>query len=355
MSIALQFPAFPIVMETYRACLQDVFDMPALREVLRAAVLGEVRVHDVETATASPFARSLVFAYVAAYLYEGDSPAAERRAQALSLDLSLLRELLGEADLRDLLDADLVDEVEDQLQRRVPLRRARNADELHDLLRHVGDLSLEELGERSEGDPAEWLEVLRTSRRAFPARVAGREVWLAVEDVGLYRDALGTAPPQGVPAAYLTSEERPVEMLLLRWARTHGPFTAGGVARRFGMVPAQVRLLLQGLLRNEAPAASTHRPARYHVLGRTNSAAIRAPCVLVSRMSGAWWWRGILFQQPLKCIASSASCQTRVGVIVCAPDYRPSASRACSTLPSSCSSLAYSSSSPRCSARRASS
>jgi len=255
MSIALQFPAFPMVMETYRACLQDVFDMPALREVLGAAVSGEVRVHDVETATASPFARSLVFAYVAAYLYEGDSPAAERRAQALSLDLSLLRELLGEADLRDLLDADLVDEVEDQLQRRAPLRRARNADELHDLLRHVGDLSLEELGERSEGDPAEWLEVLRTSRRAFPARVAGREVWLAVEDVALYRDALGTAPPQGVPAAYLAPEEKPVDMLLLRWARTHGPFTAGEVARRFGMVPAQVRLLLQGLLRNEAPAA----------------------------------------------------------------------------------------------------
>ena len=251
MSIALRYPAFPIVMETYRACLQDVFDMPALREVLNAAVSGEVRVHDVETATASPFARSLVFAYVAAYLYEGDSPAAERRAQALSLDLSLLRELLGEVDLRDLLDADLVDEVEAQLQRRAPLRRARNADELHDVLRHVGDLSLEELGERSESDPAEWLEVLRTSRRAFPVRVAGREVWLAVEDVALYRDALGTAPPQGVPAAYLASEEKPVEMLLLRWARTHGPFTAGEVARRFGMVPAQVRLLLQGLLRND--------------------------------------------------------------------------------------------------------
>jgi PAS domain S-box-containing protein len=150
MSVALQFPAFPIVMETYRACLQDTFDMPALREVLRAAVSGEVRIHEVETATASPFARSLVFAYVAAYLYEGDSPAAERRAQALSLDLSLLRELLGEADLREFLDARLVDEVEDQLQRRTPLRRARNADELHDLLRQVGDLSLDELRERSD-------------------------------------------------------------------------------------------------------------------------------------------------------------------------------------------------------------
>jgi ATP-dependent helicase Lhr and Lhr-like helicase len=260
MSIALQFPAFPIVMETFRACLQDVFDVPALREVLRAATAGELRIHDVETTTASPFARSLVFAYVAAYLYEGDSPAAERRAQALSLDLSLLRELLGEADLRDFLDADLVDEVEDQLQRRAPPRRARNADELHDLLRHVGDLSLDELRERSDGDPEEWLQALRTSRRAFPARVAGREVWLAVEDVALYRDALGTAPPQGVPAAYLAPEEQPVEMLLLRWARTHGPFTAGDVAARFGMVPAQVRLLLEASAQEQRLLRGEFRP-----------------------------------------------------------------------------------------------
>jgi ATP-dependent helicase Lhr and Lhr-like helicase len=260
MSIALQFPAFPMVIETYRSCLQDIFDVPALREVLRAAAAGEVRIHEVETATASPFARSLVFAYVAAYLYEGDSPAAERRAQALSLDLSLLRELLGEADLREFLDAELVEEVEDQLQRRAPPRRAHNADELHDVLRHVGDLSLEELQERSDGEPAEWVEELRVSRRAFRARVAGREVWLAVEDVALYRDALGTAPPQGVPAAYLAPEEKPVEMLLLRWARTHGPFTAAAVAARFGMVPAQVRLLLEASAQEQRLLRGEFRP-----------------------------------------------------------------------------------------------
>lgn len=263
MSVALQFPAFPIVMETYRACLQDIFDVPALREVLRAAVAGEVRIHDVETATASPFARSLVFAYVAAYLYEGDSPAAERRAQALSLDLSLLRELLGEADLREFLDAGIVDEVEDHLQRRAPPRRARTADELHDVLRHVGDLSLDELRERSEGDPSDWLETLRASRRAFPARVAGRDAWLAVEDVALYRDALGTAPPQGVPAAYLAPEEEPVEMLLLRWARTHGPFTTAAVAERFGMVPAQVRLLLEASAQRQRLLRGEFRPGEH--------------------------------------------------------------------------------------------
>jgi len=260
MSVALQFPAFPIVMETYRGCLQDIFDVPALREVLRAAIAREVRIHEVETAAASPFARSLVFAYIAAFLYEGDSPAAERRAQALSLDLSLLRELLGEADLREFLDARIVDEVEDHLQRCAPLRRARNADELHDVLRQVGDLSLDELRERSDGEPLEWLQALVASRRAFLARVAGREVWLAVEDVALCRDALGTAPPPGVPAAYLATEEKPVEMLLLRWARTHGPFTANAVAERFGMVPAQVRLLLEASAQEHRLLRGEFRP-----------------------------------------------------------------------------------------------
>src|SRR5690606_7074881 len=134
MSIALQYPSFPIVVETFRAVLQDVFDVAALQDVLRGIEARTIRVHEVETATASPFARSLVFAYVAAYLYEGDSPAAERRAQALSLDMKLLRELLGEADLRELLDADVIAEVEELLQRRADRRRARHGDEAHDLL-----------------------------------------------------------------------------------------------------------------------------------------------------------------------------------------------------------------------------
>ena len=263
MSIALQYPSFPIIIETYRACLQDIFDVPALREVLRAAERREVRIHEVETASASPFARSLVFAYVSAYLYEGDSPAAERRAPALSLDLSLLRELLGEADLRELLDARVVAEVADQLQRRAASRHARNPDELHDVLRHVGDLSLEELRERSVADPAPWLEQLRTERRAFPGRVGGREAWLAVEDVALYRDALGTAPPAGVSAAYLKPEENPVAMLLLRWARTHGPFTAAEVAARYGMVPAQVRLLLEASAREQRLLRGEFRPGEH--------------------------------------------------------------------------------------------
>ena len=245
MQIAMQFPSFPIVLETYRSCLQDVLDLPALREVLNSIENRAVRVHEVETASASPFARSLVFAYVAAYLYEGDSPAAERRAQALSLDLKLLRELLGETDLRDLLDAQVIGEVEDHLQRRATGRRARDADELHDVLRALGHLSLEELRERAEDEVEPWLESLRDSRRAFPVVVAGHDAWLAVEDIALYRDALGTPIPPGIPAAFLNAVEQPVEGLLQRYARTHGPFTTIDVAQRFGLVQSQVQLLLE--------------------------------------------------------------------------------------------------------------
>ena len=262
MAVALQFPGFPMVMETYRSCLQDVFDVPALHAVLSAVAAREVRIHEVATAAASPFARSLVFAYVAAYLYEGDSPAAERRAQALSLDLKLLRELLGETDLRELLDAQIITEVERTLQRCAPGRRARHADELHDLLRHLGDLTLAEVRERAEQDPAPWLEHLQNERRAFPVRVAGRAAWLAVEDVALYRDALGTVPPAGVPAAYLGAEAEPVEMLLLRYARTHGPFTTAELAARYALVPEQARLLLERLAAQQRLLHGEFRPDR---------------------------------------------------------------------------------------------
>jgi ATP-dependent Lhr-like helicase len=164
MEIALQYPSFPVVMETYRACLQDIFDVPALGEVLRQIERREIRVHEAETASASPFARSLVFAYVAAYLYEGDSPAAERRAQALSLDMRLLRELLGDADLRELLDTRILEEVEAQLQRTAQGRRARDAEDLQDALRQLGHLTLDEMRERCEVDPEPLLAALERSR-----------------------------------------------------------------------------------------------------------------------------------------------------------------------------------------------
>jgi ATP-dependent helicase Lhr and Lhr-like helicase len=247
MEIALQYPSFPIVVETFRACMQDVFDVPALREVLRGVESGEIRVHEVETPAASPFARSLVFAYVAAYLYEGDAPAAERRAQALAVDVKLLRELLGDADLRELLDAEVIAQVEAQLQRAAEGRRVRHADELHDALRQLGDLAEDEVVARAVADPLRWLRELEAARRAVRVRVAGRAAWIAIEDAALYRDALGTAPPPGVPAVFLEPVERPVDALLLRWARTHGPFTAAEVAARYGLVPAQAAALLERL------------------------------------------------------------------------------------------------------------
>jgi ATP-dependent helicase Lhr and Lhr-like helicase len=253
MAIALEYPSFPIVVETFRSCLQDVFDVPALRDVLRSVESGEIRVHEVETASASPFARSLVFAYVAAYLYEGDSPAAERRAQALSVDVRLLRELLGEANLRELLDLDIIDEVEAALQRRAEGRRARHADELHDVLRAVGDLTDTEIAERvTDADAAQdWLRKLEQDRRAARVRVAGRDAWIAIEDVALYRDALGTSPPKGVPTVFLEPVQRPVDALLARFARTHGPFTTRRIAERFGLVAAQAESLMQQLAAEE--------------------------------------------------------------------------------------------------------
>jgi ATP-dependent helicase Lhr and Lhr-like helicase len=260
MGIALQYPSFPIVIETFRSCLQDVFDVPALREVLRSVESGEIRVHDVETAGASPFARSLVFAYVAAYMYEGDSPAAERRAQALSVDMKLLRELLGEANLRELLDAGIIAEVEDMLQRRTEGRRIRDADDLHDALRQLGDLTVDEVRERATDDPEPWLRALGSARRAVHVRVAGRDAWIAIEDAGLYRDALGTAPPAGVASVFLETVQQPVEALLRRWSRTHGPYPTRDVAERYGIVPAQAEMLLQRLAGEELLLHGAFRP-----------------------------------------------------------------------------------------------
>jgi ATP-dependent Lhr-like helicase len=236
LGVAQNFPSFPIVIETYRACLKDVFDLPALDALLRAINRREIKVDEVETPSASPFSRSLVFAYVAAYLYEGDSPLAERKAQALALDRKLLRELLGQEELRELLDAAVIDEVEEELQRLAPERRARHVDAVHDLLRWVGDLTDEEAAARIDGDAAKMLDDLRRSRRAFRLRVHGRNAWVAAEDVALYRDALGAQPPPGVPGAFLDLQPNALEVLVLRYARTHGPFETTDVVARLGLV-----------------------------------------------------------------------------------------------------------------------
>lgn len=247
LAVAREYPSFPIIMETYRSCLQDVFDLPSLVELMRAVQSRQVRVDVVETPSPSPFARSLVFAYVAAYLYEGDAPLAERKAQALALDRQLLRELLGQEELRELLDAAVIDMVEAEQQGLADERRARHADSLHDLLRRVGDLGESELAPRCTEPPGPWLAELERSRRAVVLRMAGHARWVAIEDVGLYHDALGCMPPPGLPAAFLEPVPDALDGLVARFARTHGPFLASTVAARWALPPGQVSDALRRL------------------------------------------------------------------------------------------------------------
>ncbi|MCD0453589.1 DEAD/DEAH box helicase [Actinocorallia sp. API 0066] len=153
LAVAARYETFPIILETVRECLQDVFDVPGLIDLMRNVATRRVRVAEVETPTASPYAQSLLFRYVAAFMYEGDSPLAERKAQALSLDSSLLADLLGQADLRELLDADVLTETAAELQRRTPTRQARDPDTLTDLLRALGPLTTTEASARTRLHP----------------------------------------------------------------------------------------------------------------------------------------------------------------------------------------------------------
>jgi ATP-dependent Lhr-like helicase len=237
LAVAAKYPAFPILLETSRECLQDVFDVPALREVLRDLRTRRIRLVRVDTAKASPFAQSLLFNWIAAYMYEGDAPLAERRAAALALDRDLLRELLGAEELRELLDPGVLADLELELAALAEHRRARSVDELHDLLVRVGDLAAAEAEARSAvaGAAAGWLDALVAARRAAVVRVGGEERWIAGEDAARYRDGLGCALPLGLPAAFTDPVERPLESLVARYARTHGPFLAGAPAARFGV------------------------------------------------------------------------------------------------------------------------
>ncbi len=262
LAVARRHPSFPILVETVRECLVDVFDVPALRELLAAVARREVEVHRVETPRPSPFASSLLFDYVALYMYEGDAPLAERRAGALSLDRGLLRELLGADELRELLDPDAVAAHELELQALAESRRARSADGLADLLRRLGDLRADELADRAAADAAtvaRWLGELEAARRIVRLRIAGEERYVAVEDVGRYRDAVGAAPPPGVPDAFLAAEPAPLETLLVRWARTHGPFVAREPALRWGIAEATVAAVLEGLAARDAVVRGAFR------------------------------------------------------------------------------------------------
>jgi ATP-dependent Lhr-like helicase len=229
--VAIKYGSFPVLLETYREVLSDVFEVPALKTLLEAIGRGQVRLLEVESAQPSPFASALLFDYIATYMYEGDAPAAERRAQALQLDRALLAELLQNDDLRELLDGDAIDEVERELQGE---GRAPTIDQAHDALRRLGDLSAAEAEARGV---AGHLAELVSQRRAVTVRIAGEERTIAAEDAGLYRDGLGVVPPQGLPAVFLEPAPDALQRLVLRYARTHGPFAADDLRRRWGVDP----------------------------------------------------------------------------------------------------------------------
>ncbi|MET8775511.1 ATP-dependent helicase [Nocardia sp. NPDC004654] len=277
LDVARKFPDFPILLETVRECLRDVYDLPNLRDLLGRVARRQVRLVEVETATPSPFASALLFDYIGQFMYEGDSPLAERRAAALSLDSGLLAELLGRVELRELLDPAVLEQTERELQRLTPERRARDAEGLADLLRLLGPLTPEEAALRCvgapvargdedarpsddemaanfgavdepPGDPRPWFAELAKARRVLEVSFAGRTWWVAVEDASRLRDALGVPLPIGTPAAFIEPVADPLGDLVGRYARTHGPFTTEAVAARFGIGPAVAATALHRLV-----------------------------------------------------------------------------------------------------------
>ena len=247
LAVAAKYPSFPMLLETSRECLQDVFDVPALRDVLTRLRSRTIRLVTVDTPKASPFAQSLLFNWIAAYMYEGDAPLAERRAAALALDRDLLDDLLGSEELRELLDAEVIADVELELQHIADGRRARNSDEVHDVLRRVGDLTLDELSLRVEGDASLLVADLVAQRRAIELVVAGEQRFVAAEDAARYRDALGCALPLGLPAAFTEPVDAPLNELVARYARTHAPFVTRDVAARYGIASERAAVALAQL------------------------------------------------------------------------------------------------------------
>ncbi|MEU0505773.1 ATP-dependent helicase [Nocardia sp. NPDC005998] len=284
LDVARKFPDFPILLETVRECLRDVYDLPSLRDLLGRVARRQVRLVEVETATPSPFANSLLFDYIGQFMYDGDSPLAERRAAALSLDSSLLAELLGRVELRELLDASVIEQTEQELQRLTPERQARDAEGLADLLRLLGPLTAEEAAlrcvgaaaavaldddEPSEagpavaphGDATEWFASLLQAKRALEVTFAGRTWWVAVEDAARLRDALGVPLPIGTPAAFIEPVADPLGDLIGRYARTHGPFTTEAVAARFGLGTAVAATALHRLVIEKRVVEGEFTPA----------------------------------------------------------------------------------------------
>ncbi|TMD63731.1 MAG: DEAD/DEAH box helicase [Chloroflexi bacterium] len=306
LQVASKHAEFPILIETYRECLSDVFDMDGLHELMRAVRAREVRTVVVDTERASPFASTLVFDYIGQYMYEGDAPLAERRAQALTLDKELLAELLGTEELRELLDPRAIDELELELQGLLKPRWPRDLDEAADMLRRLGDLSSSEAEAR--GIRADWLEQLERERRAARVRIADEPRWIAAEDAGRYRDALGVALPVGLPDAFLERVEAPLPSLLIRWARTHVPFFSADPAGRWHLPVAAVEHELRRLAGRGEIVAGEFRPGQagreychpdvLRTLRRKSLAALRrevepVPVETLGRFLPAWHGVGV--------------------------------------------------------------
>jgi ATP-dependent helicase Lhr and Lhr-like helicase len=275
LAVASRFPSFPILLETYRECIRDVFDLRAATALLGKIQRGAIRVTRVESSKPSPFAASLLFSYIANYIYQGDAPLAERRAQALSIDQSQLQELLGDTDLRELLDPAALDEVEAKLQALDPDYQARHADGIHDLLLKLGDLTEPELASRvalddgssgsgSSSGFAAVVEGLVNARRLVRVRIASDARYIPVEYASRYRDALGTPLPPGLAEIFLASGEEPLAEIVRRYARTHGPFTSADLAARYRLQVAAVEPILHALHGRGKLLEGEFRPGGHH-------------------------------------------------------------------------------------------
>ncbi len=260
LQVAARYPEFPITLEATREVLREHFDLDALRSLLTDLRSRKVRVREVQTELASPYAQSLLFAWVGTYLYDYDAPLAERRAAALTLDRNLLTALLGGDELRELLDPEVLADLELELQCLVDGRRARDADETHDLLRRLGPLTFDDVQARSDGDPRDRLATLVEQRRAIEVKVAGRACFAAAEDAGRLRDALGTAVPVGLPQAFTEPVDRPLQELVARYAQVHGPFGATDVARALGVHLERVEHALAALAAMDRVTSGAFRP-----------------------------------------------------------------------------------------------
>ncbi|HAB57734.1 MAG TPA: DEAD/DEAH box helicase, partial [Acidimicrobiaceae bacterium] len=262
LNVAAKYPTFPMLLEATRECVNDVFDLPALRSVMSDLRSRKVRMVAVDTDQASPFAQSLLFSWIAVYMYEGDAPIAERRAAALALDRELLRDVLGAEELRELLDAEVLADLELELQLLADGRRARDADELHDVLRRLGPLNRLDLEARSvDGAPVDvWVRSLLEERRAIEVRIANDDRIAASDDAARLRDAVGVALPVGLPAVFTDPVDDPLGDLCRRYARTHGPFHARDVARWLGISETRSAVALDRLVSDGALVRGEFRP-----------------------------------------------------------------------------------------------